>query len=153
MTALEARAPRLLGQPRSRYQIDCAGAQLNVHARHTATILRIDGEIDASNADAVSQAIHRFSRLRAPLILDLSGIDFLGSAGLETLQTVTEEHRRTRILCRVVTGAALRRLTAVVPDHGLPIVDSLPGALERIAAVTRARCRARPPEPQCRAGR
>ena len=48
-------------------------------------VLRVDGEIDGSNANLVGQAILRFSRLKTPLILDLSHLDFLGIAGLRTL--------------------------------------------------------------------
>ncbi len=154
MTALpDLRMPELLGQPRSRYQIDCAGARLHIHARSLATVLGIDGEIDASNADLITQAIRRFSQLKAPLILDLSRLDFLGSAGLETLLTLNDEHQQAQILCSVVSGAALRRLTQVVPDHGLPIVDSVPEALQHIEDAMRVRRRfvsglARQHEPQ-----
>ncbi len=154
MTALpDLRTPELLGQPRSRYQIDYGGAQLHVHARSLATVLRIDGEIDASNADVLTQAIRRFSQLKAPLILDLSSLEFLGSAGLEALLVLNDEHQQDQMHCTVVSGVALRRLTQVVPDHGLPTVDSLTQALQHIEDVIRARRRlvsglARQQEPQ-----
>ncbi len=118
------------GEPRSRYVIDCAGAQVHVHARSLATVLRIEGEIDASNADLVGQAIRRFARLKAPLVLDLSNLGFLSSAGLRALLLLNEEHRQARLHCNVVSGAALRRLTGVITDHGLPVVDSVPEALQ-----------------------
>jgi anti-anti-sigma factor len=144
------------GQPRSRYQIDCAGAQLHVHARRLATVLRISGEIDAANAVLVAQAIRRFSRLKAPVILDLGSLDFLGGAGLEALLAFNGEHRQSRIYCGVVDGSALRRITQVVPDHGLPIVDSVTDALGYIENVIRAHRRfvygpARQQEPQRKA--
>ncbi|UXA08401.1 STAS domain-containing protein [Mycobacterium sp. SMC-2] len=129
------------GQPRSRYQIDCAGAQIHVHARSAATVLRIDGEVDASNTELITEAIRRFSRLRAPLILDLAGLDFLAGSGLRALVDLNAEHRRARLRCCVVVGPALRRLTRVVPDHGLPIAESVAAALAHIegAAETRRR--------------
>jgi anti-anti-sigma factor len=127
MTALSDR----LGEPRSRYVIDCAGAQVHVHARRLATVLRIEGEIDVSNADLVAQAIRRFARLKAPLVLDTSQLDFLGIAGLRALLLVSEEHRQARLHCNVVSGAALQRLTGVATDHGLPVVDSVPTALQQ----------------------
>ena len=150
------RAPELLGQPRSRYQIDCAGAQLNVHTRSQATVLRIDGEIDASNAELVIQAIRHFSRLRAPLILDLGGLDFIGGAGLRELLNLRDEHRKSQVYCGMVGGLALRRITQLLPDHGLPMVDSVADALGYIEDVIRARRRfvsgpARQHEPQHRA--
>jgi anti-anti-sigma factor len=140
-------------EPRSRYVIDCAGAQVHVHARSLATVLRIEGEMDATNADLVAQAIRRFTRLRAPLVLDVSHLDFLGSAGLRALLLVNEEHRQARLHCSVVSGAALRRLTRVATDHGLPVVDSVPEALQNTHDFIQARRRllsgpARQREPQ-----
>jgi anti-anti-sigma factor len=146
-----------LGEPRSRYEIDCAGARVHVHARRLATILRIDGEIDAANADLVAQVIRRFARLKAPLVLDVSRLDFLGSAGLRVLLTVNEEHREARLHCNVVSGGALRRLTRVVTDHGLPTVNSVPEALQNTHDFIHARRRLlmdlpRQPEPQRETG-
>jgi anti-anti-sigma factor len=140
-------------QPRSRYVIDCAGAQVHVHARSLATVLRIEGEIDASNADFVAGAIRRFARLKAPLILDISQLGYLDSAGLRALLLLNEEHRQARLHCSVVSGAALRRLTRVATDHGLPVVDSVPEALQNTHDFIQARRRflsgpARQREPQ-----
>lgn len=145
--------PGLFGQPRSRYKIDCAGAQLHVHTQILATVLRICGEIDAANAGLVAEAIGHFSRLKAPVILDLGDLDFLGGAGLEALLVFNGEHRRSRIYCGVVDGSALRRITQVMPDHGLPIVDSVTEALGHIETVIQAHRRfvygpARQQEPQ-----
>lgn len=140
-------------QPRNRYQIDCAAAQLHVHARSVATVLRVDGAIDASNAHLVAQEVARFSRLKTSLVLDLSQLEFLGSAGFSVLQILVDEHRLAGLHCSVVSGAALDRLTAVIANHGLPIVDSVPEALQRAEAMIRARRRfvhrpARQEEPQ-----
>jgi anti-anti-sigma factor len=154
MTASPDRhTPGLLGQPRSRYQIDCAGARLHVHTQSLATVLRISGEIDAANAGLVTEAVRHFSRLKAPVILDLGSLDFLGGAGLRALLAFNGEHRQSQIYCSVVDGSALRRITQVVPDHGLPIVDSVNDALGYIETVIRAHRRcvsgpARQQEPQ-----
>jgi anti-anti-sigma factor len=135
----EVHKPDLSEQPRSRYLIDCAGAQLHVHARSLATVLRVDGEIDVSNADLVGQAVRRFSKLKAPLILDLSHLDFLGLAGFRMLLGIADEHQQAQLQCSVVGGAALRPITRILTDHGLPIVDSVPEALEIIDGFVRAR--------------
>ncbi|OBH02853.1 sulfate transporter [Mycobacterium sp. E1747] len=133
--------------------MDCAGAQIHVHARSAATVLRIRGEVDAANTDLVADVIRRFSRLRAPLILDLSGLDFLAGSGLRALLALNEEHRVAQLRCCVVSGAALRRLTRVLPDHGLPIAESVDVAVAHIEGATMARRRlvsgpARQHEPQ-----
>lgn len=142
MTVLpDFRTPELRGQPRSRYQIDCGTAQIHVHARSLATVLRIVGEVDASNADLLTETIRGFARLKAPLILDLADLDFLAGSGLSALLVLNEEHRQTQSRCSVVSGAALRRLTRLVPDHGLPLADSVAQALAHIEGVTTARRR------------
>ncbi|GAA4542663.1 STAS domain-containing protein [Mycobacterium paraffinicum] len=118
-----------------------------------ATILRLEGEVDASNAALIAEAIRRFSRLRAPLVLDLAGLDFLAASGLRTLLVLSEEHRHAGLRCCIVSGVALRRLARVLPELGLPVADSVPAALAHIEGVTSARRRlvsgpARQHEPQ-----
>jgi hypothetical protein len=92
--------------------LDCAGAGLRVHAHNVATVVCVSGEIDASNADRVGEAIRRFSRRKAPALI-----------------TLNHEYRQARLPSSVVTGAVVRRVIGVFPDHGLPIVDSVPEAL------------------------
>ncbi|WP_082959898.1 STAS domain-containing protein [Mycobacterium sp. E2462] len=134
-------APQLLGEPRSRYEIDCAGAQLHVHARSVATVLRIEGDVDAYNAGLLTETIRRFSRLRAPLILDLTDLDFMSVAGLTAVELLSREARRANVRCVVVDGSALRRITRVLPARGLSLADSVPTALRDIDRATRARRR------------
>jgi anti-anti-sigma factor len=142
MTALpDTHASARSTQPCDRHLIECAGAQVEVHARRAATVLSIGGDIDVSNVDLVVQAIRRYSGLKALLIVDLSDLDFLGVAGLQALLTLNEEHRQAQLLCGVVTGRALRTLTRVFPDHGLHVVASVPQALEQIDAAIRDRRR------------
>lgn len=121
------------------YEIDCAGAQLRVQPHRLATVLRIEGEIDASNADLVARAARRFVRLRVPLILDVSRVEYLGSAGLRALLLVDDECRLAGLHCSVVAGASLRRLTRLVTGLHLPLVDSVADALQRIRGDNRAR--------------
>src|SRR5271166_695517 len=143
MTASPNPRPDPRWEPRSRYVIDCAGAHVHVHARSVATVLRIEGDIAASNTDLVAQVIRRFARLNAPLVLVVSELDFLGSTGLRTLLLLNEEHRQAQLHCNVVSGAALRRLTRVVTGHGLPVVDSVPEAMQNTHEFIHARRRLR----------
>ncbi|WP_084453931.1 STAS domain-containing protein [Mycobacterium interjectum] len=141
MTSSPEGRPGGCGEPRSRYVIDCAGAQVRVHARSLATVLSIDGDIDASNADLIAEVVRRFARLKAPLVVDVSRVDFLSSAGLRVLLLLNEEHREAQLHNNVVNGAALRRLTRIVTDHGLPVVDSVPEALQNTHEFIHARRR------------
>jgi anti-anti-sigma factor len=129
--------PGLRGQPGSLHLIDCAGAQLCGDARGRATVLRVSGEIDASNADLVARGIRRFSQPKAPLVLDLSHLEFLDVTGLGVLIRLNRENQKAKLQCNVVTGPTLRRLTRVVADHGLPLVDSVPEALQLVEEAQR----------------
>lgn len=111
---------------------------MEVQAHALATVLRIRGEIDASNADLVAQAIRRFVRLRVPLVLDVSRVDYLGSAALRALLLVNDECELAGVHCRVVSGTALRRLTRLITGLGLPLVDSVAEALRLIHRDARA---------------
>lgn len=120
---------------------DFNGARLYVYARSLGTVLRVDGEIDASNATHVAQAIRRFARLKTPLILDLSHLEFLSIEGFRALLVLNREHHEARMHCSVVTGAAIRPLLHIVTDHGLPVVGSVAEALQLIEDLVRARRR------------
>jgi anti-sigma B factor antagonist len=115
------------------------GARLFVYARSLGTVLRIDGEIDASNAYNVANAIRRFARLKTPLILDLSHLDFLSVDGFRALLVLNHEHQQVRVHCSVVTGTAMRPLFHIVKDHGLPVAGSVAEALQQIEDIVRAR--------------
>jgi anti-anti-sigma factor len=136
----------LVSQPRCRSLVDCAGAALHVHTRSVATVISVEGEIDASNAERVQQAIRRYARLKAPLIVDLSALDFIGLAGLQALTTLDREHERAGLHWHVVDGPRLCRLTRVITDHGLPLIDSVAEALRIIGdqIATRRQCLAVP---------
>ncbi|CAM4083626.1 STAS domain protein [Mycobacterium basiliense] len=112
--------------------VDCAGARLFAHARSLATVVRVDGAIDAANANLVALAVRRISQIPSPLILDLSPLEFLGIAGFRELLVIHDEHRQAQLPCGVVVGSALRRLLEIFADHGLIIVDSVPEALRLI---------------------
>jgi anti-anti-sigma factor len=144
MTALRDMHPAQREEhTQSRFSIDCAGAQLYVHERRPAIVLRFDGEIDAANAGLVGQAICRFARLKIPLVIDLSRLSFLGIAGLRALVAFSEERQQTGLSCQVVTGAALARLTPVVSNHSLAVVGSVCEALVCAEEASRSRRRVR----------
>lgn len=119
-------------EPRYRYAIDCGRAQIFIYARSLATVLRVDGEIDGCNADRVAAEIRRFGRVKAPMILDLSHLEFMGMEGFQALLALNHEHRAAGFYCTVVAGSAMRPVLRIVSDHGLPLVQSVPEALQLI---------------------
>ncbi len=121
------------------YAIDCAGARLSVHARSLATVLTVEGEIDASNSDRLADAVNHFSALETPLVVDISGLLFIGVTGFRALIAFDEERDRSGLLWALVTGDALRPFLRVVADHQLPVTSSVPAALHKIDGDIRAR--------------
>lgn len=124
---------------RCRYMAHFDRAHLFVYARNLGTVLRVDGEIDASNAKDLTQAIRNFARLRTPLVLDLSHLGFVSVEGFRALLFLNDELRKARVYCSVVGGTALRPLLRIVHHNGLPIAGSAPEAFQNIDDILRDR--------------
>ncbi len=118
-----------------------ARAHVFVYARCLATVVRIDGEIDASNAKDLAEAIRSFARLKTPVVVDLSRLRFISVDGFQALLFVNDELRKARVHCSVVTGTALRPLLRIVHDNGLATTDSVPEAFQAIEDMLAARRR------------
>ena len=92
-----------------------------------AIVLEAGGEIDASNAEAFEREIREVCAA-APAVLDLSGVEYLDSAGfaaldrLLTTSSITIVLRADSVVYKAATLMAL-------PHH--PDLGSAAGALER----------------------
>lgn len=117
---------------RLRYVVDCGEAHLFVYSRGLATVVCVDGEVDAANADRCAMELRRFTKVGTPLILDLSRLRFLGLDGFQRLLALHHEHHTAGLYCGIVSGVALRPLLRIVGDHGLSLVRSVPEALQFI---------------------
>ena len=125
--------------PRCRYMAHFDRAHLFVYARNLGTVLRVDGEIDASNAKDLTTAIKNFARLKTPLVLDLSHLNFVSVEGFRALLFLNDELRKSRVYCSVVGGTAVHPLLRIVHHNGLPIADSVPEAFQNLEDMLRAR--------------
>ncbi|MFJ8697011.1 STAS domain-containing protein [Streptomyces roseolilacinus] len=78
-------------------------------------LLTAVGEIDMTNTDALCEAL---DTVRGPVVLDLTGVEYLDSAGLNVLFARADrlELVATPLLAPVLTISGLADLTAV---HGL----------------------------------
>ncbi|GIF21787.1 anti-anti-sigma factor [Actinoplanes tereljensis] len=87
--------------------------------RHTdgAVVLAATGEIDMSNADAFAAALTgaRKQAAQAPIIVDLTAVEYLDSAGLAALFPHIEQVTllASPLLAPVLTVAGLADLTTV----------------------------------------
>jgi anti-anti-sigma factor len=114
-------------------EIDCGAARLRPHARSLATVVAISGEIDASNADDVSQHLRRFLSVGTALILDLSDVECIGVQGLRALFALDDECARSGVEWALVASHPVNlMLRAADPDDLLPVLSSLAEALQWI---------------------
>lgn len=120
---------------------DFSRAHLFVYARSLGTVLRVDGEIDASNATDLTAAIRNFARLKTPLVLDLSHLRFISVEGFRALLLLNDELRKARVYCGVIGGTAVSPLLRIVHHNGLQVAGSVPEAFQNLEDILRARRR------------
>jgi anti-anti-sigma factor len=106
---------------------------LSSYPRPPATVIEVGGEIDACNAQQVTDYFADFIYVGHPLVLDLSGVDFLGTAGFRAILQFAEECRRAERHWALVSSDAVKILLRVAPNHHLPAAGSVDTALERFA--------------------
>ena len=111
---------------------------LRVVERDGALVLEVDGDVDGLTAPRLRTAIaDAFDRLDgAPLVVDLSAVRFLGSAGLQMLFDSAAEavHQRGSEPLRVVvdhTRPVVRPIEIVGLDNVLALYRSVGDALAR----------------------
>jgi anti-anti-sigma factor len=105
------------------------------YPRRHATVIEVGGEIDAHNARHVTDYLADFIYVGHPLVLDLSGVDFLSTAGFSAILQFAEECRRAERHWALVSSDAVKILLRVEPNHRLPTAGSVDTALHRFAAV------------------
>jgi anti-anti-sigma factor len=99
----------------------------------SVAIVSAHGEIDGTNASALTDyAIVNAVRCRA-LILDLSGLEFFGTEGFSALLRVSVGCAHAGTGWVVVPSAAVSRLLRICDSHGmLPAVDTVDAALANL---------------------
>ena len=115
---------------------DCGRAQIRPHFRHLATVVTIDGEIDAVNVDRVIDRARRFVLAKDPLVLDMSNVNSCAVEGVSLLNIIAEECRAAGLEWMLVPGTAVADL---LRDSGsdamFPVARSVHQALHDFADV------------------
>ncbi len=109
------------------------GVRLCSYSLRHATVIEVGGEIDAHNAQYLTDYFGDFIYVGHPLVLDLSGVDVLGTAGFAAILQFAEECRRAERHLALVASRAVKILLRVAPSHRLPRARSVDTALERFA--------------------
>jgi anti-sigma B factor antagonist len=97
-------------------------------------VLSVRHEVDMLTAPQLTEAIHdAFSRTPAALIVDLSGVQFLASAGMTVLVAAREEAGQSTRFAVVADGPATSRPMKVLGlDNFLALYPTLDGALRGV---------------------
>jgi anti-anti-sigma factor len=119
---------------------DRSRSLLSAQRYSRATVVAVNGEIDASNADPMSTDVADFISSGRPLVLDLSGVDFFGVAGFRALMKVADEFTMAGLNWALVTGDAVELVLRVAHRNYLfPRAASMDEALQRLTGSARAK--------------
>jgi len=110
---------------------DCHRAHFATRWLHPSmAIISAHGELDAANAQQFVDYALRHAPRTEMLVLDLSGVEFFGTAGFSALHSVNVRCAGEKIQWAVVPSAAVNRLLRICdPDSALPISGSVDAAL------------------------
>ncbi|OBK16170.1 STAS domain-containing protein [Mycobacterium asiaticum] len=106
----------------------------SVERRAGVVLLTVTGEIDLSSAPHLAGAIDEvLAEEPAALIIDLSGVDFLASVGLQLLGQTGERSKGKRYFAVVATGpTTLRPIRLTGMDSKFELHTTVDDALREI---------------------
>ena len=109
----------------------------NHSARFTAewgpsfAVITAHGELDASNANQLADYVERCAAHAKSVIVNLSGLEFFGTAGFSALHTINVRCAGADVRWTVVPSKAVSRLLRICdPDNALPLAETVPDALD-----------------------
>jgi anti-anti-sigma factor len=102
--------------------------------KSSVAVITAHGEIDASNADTLTEYTLRHLRGRNTLILDLRDLDFFGAAGFSALHKISAGCARAGVGWALVPNAVVSRVLRICDPQG-----RLPAASLRDAPLAEQR--------------
>jgi anti-anti-sigma factor len=115
---------------------DCGRAQIRPHCRHLATVVTIDGDIDAANVDRVIECARRFVLMKEPLVFDMSNVNSFAAEGASFFRIIAEDCRAAGVEWMLVPSPAVADLLRDVDyDAMFPVARSVHEALHDFADV------------------
>ena len=115
-------------------------AQFDARSDSSATVITVDGELDAANADQLAAYVeHSVGRCRR-VILDLRGLEFIGTAGFSALHRINLVCSGAQVPWVMAPSPAVSRLLRICdPDATLPVTTP---SQEPLLPAARAELRA-----------
>jgi anti-anti-sigma factor len=115
----------------------CNTAQFSVRRSPSGTVIAADGELDASNADHLAIYVQRNARRSTRVILDLRGLEFIGTAGFSALHRINVVCSSAQVRWAMAPSPAVWRLLRVCdPDSTLPVTTPIDEPLLQSVAWT-----------------
>jgi anti-anti-sigma factor len=101
-------------------------------ARFSATrcpdgvVVTADGDVDASNATEFAEYVELCIAGCTPVVVDLSGLKFFGTAGFSALQLINARCAGADVRWAVVPSRAVSRLLRICdPENAIPLITSV----------------------------
>jgi anti-sigma B factor antagonist len=109
--------------------------QVTIGSAGQAVVVRVAGDVDSETADSVERTLRDQLADATVLIVDLLGVDFLASAGLNALVLVHRQALTDDVPFAVVAdqNAVLRPITVLGLDQALTVCPSIAQAQADLA--------------------
>jgi anti-anti-sigma factor len=96
----------------------------------SSVVISAHGELDASNAAQLADYVRHCAARSKSVIVNLSGVEFFGTAGFSALHTINVECAGADVHWAVVPSKAVSRLLRICdPDNALPLAKTVPASL------------------------
>lgn len=96
----------------------------------STAIVTVHGEVDAANADELFAYAAGHSGRMTQLVLDLTGVEFFGTAGFSALHTLNARCATDAVDWVLVPSPAVNRLLHICdPESALPVQPTIEVAL------------------------
>ncbi len=97
-------------------------AQFTARWDPSGTLITVDGELDAANADQLAAYVRQVTGRSPRLILDLRGLKFIGTAGFSALHRINVVCSGAQVDWAMAPSPAVSRLLRICdPDGTLPV--------------------------------
>lgn len=101
-------------------------AQFATRRDSSGTVISVDGELDAANADQLAAYVQRSIGRRRRVILDLRGLKFIGTAGFSALHRINVACSAAQAYWTMAPSPAVSRLLRLCdPDGTLPVTTPM----------------------------
>ncbi|BDB40842.1 MULTISPECIES: STAS domain-containing protein [Mycobacterium] len=104
--------------------LKCPNAEFTARWEASSGVVTARGELDAANSDQFAQYVARCARHCRWLVVDLTDLDFLGTAAFSALHRINVECSANDTTWAMVPSRAVSRLLRICdPDGTLPIKE------------------------------